>query len=65
MKIVLEKPNPYWKLNYQKEADKIQDQFLKNKQGPVLIEHIGSTSIEGIVAKPTIDIMIGISKGVD
>ena len=65
MKIILEKPNPYWKLNYQKEAELIQEQFLKNKQHPVRIEHIGSTAIEGIAAKPTIDIMIGVSEGID
>lgn len=42
------------------------NQFAKEKRGLSIyfpnahIEHIGSTSIEGMIAKPVIDIMIGI-----
>ncbi|NFN87156.1 GrpB family protein [Clostridium sporogenes] len=47
--------NPEWKIKYQKEADKIYNIM---KEEIVKIYHIGSTSIEGIYAKPVIDILV-------
>ncbi len=47
--------NPEWKIKYQKEADKIYNIM---KEEIVKIHHIGSTSIEGIYAKPVIDILV-------
>lgn len=55
MKIRLEKHNPEWKSLFQKEKA-----LLLEEIGGLLfgsIEHVGSTSVEGLIAKPIIDIM--------
>ncbi|MBN2695626.1 GrpB family protein [bacterium] len=57
MRIDIEDYNPEWKnsfSNIQKELNTILKSFNTK------IEHIGSTSIEGLSAKPIIDILIGI-----
>lgn len=59
MKIKIEKHNIYWKFDYQKEQNKIQQQCKKNKL-TATVQHIGSTAVKDLVAKPTIDIMVGI-----
>ncbi len=59
MKIALAAYSPYWKLYYQKEQNRILTQLQKSKL-TARVEHIGSTSIVGLAAKPTIDILIGI-----
>ena len=52
--------NPYWKTLFEQEKALITkvlgDDFMLN------MEHIGSTSIAGLAAKPTIDILIEVSK---
>jgi GrpB-like predicted nucleotidyltransferase (UPF0157 family) len=48
--------NPAWKTMYEKEARKIKNIF----EAPVKIYHIGSTAINGIKAKPVIDILVGV-----
>jgi GrpB-like predicted nucleotidyltransferase (UPF0157 family) len=58
MKIQLEKYNPDWTNVYKDIEDDLRRHlFFLN---PV-IEHIGSTSILGLTAKPIIDILVGIS----
>lgn len=57
MKVKLEKYNPKWKTCFENEKSKLQNMI--NSKGTI-IEHIGSTSIEGISSKPVIDIMIGV-----
>src|SRR4030095_12910329 len=56
MKVEVVKYNSDWKNQYSAEAEKIKkacgDKILT-------IEHAGSTSVEGLAAKPTIDIYIG------
>ncbi|GAQ15002.1 GrpB family protein [Myroides odoratimimus] len=62
MKVAFEKYNPQWR----EEFD-----LIKGELAPVLnhlevqIEHIGSTSVEGLSAKPIIDIMIGLKSEED
>lgn len=57
MKITFEKYNPFWKNQFESIKNELVQSigFLNPK-----IEHIGSTSVEGLSAKPIIDIMIGV-----
>ena len=57
--VKLEKYNPEWKKMFEKEKN-----ILKDKFGNIAlnIEHIGSTSVEGLSSKPIIDIAVGINK---
>lgn len=48
--------NSKWKIEYEKESEKIYN-IMKDEI--VQIYHIGSTAIEGIYAKPIIDILVG------
>ncbi len=57
MEVNIEPHSPNWKQTF----DTIHFELLKTLQSfNPTIEHIGSTSIEGLSAKPIIDIMIGI-----
>ena len=55
MKIILEKYNPEWKLLFETEKQLLSSIFPGLK-----IEHIGSTAVESLAAKPVIDIMVGL-----
>ena len=46
-----------WPVLFEVEAHRLRGAL---SQHPVQIEHIGSTAIPGIIAKPVIDIMIGL-----
>ncbi len=48
-----------WKKDFKKEALKLKRIFGDTA---IAIEHIGSTSIEGLSAKPIIDIAVGLEK---
>jgi GrpB-like predicted nucleotidyltransferase (UPF0157 family) len=54
----LEEYNPNWKELFQEEKNKIEGIFSDIL---VDIQHIGSTSLEGMFAKPQIDIMVIVS----
>jgi len=56
--VKLETYNPKWILEYEKEKVIIENCIRENI---IDIQHVGSTSIEGLAAKPIIDIAIGIS----
>ncbi|MDF2845620.1 MAG: hypothetical protein K0R00_4046 [Herbinix sp.] len=60
--ISLDEHNEAWKEEYQKE-----EKFLKSIFGDkiVRISHIGSSAVEGLIAKPTIDILLEISDDID
>ena len=47
--------NPIWKKKYEQEALLIKEIFADNL---IAIYHIGSTSVDGLAAKPIIDIMV-------
>lgn len=59
MKIEIETYNPYWKIIFEEEK-KILSELLKEFNPE--IEHIGSTAVEGLGAKPIVDIQIGVRK---
>ena len=59
MRIKLEKHDPKWKSLFEIEKKKLFN--VLGFKG-IKIEHIGSTSIEDICSKPTIDIMIGVEE---
>ena len=54
MKVRVVPYNPVWKLEFEREADSIAGVL-----GDLLVSmhHIGSTAVEGLCAKPIIDIM--------
>jgi GrpB-like predicted nucleotidyltransferase (UPF0157 family) len=51
----LQEYNPEWKERFVKTKEKLQPIFRDNLTE---IDHIGSTSIEGMVAKPQVDILV-------
>ena len=56
-RIYIEPHNPKWSLDYMNEVQRLKsDQNLSDLR----FEHIGSTSIPDIKAKPIIDILIGV-----
>lgn len=59
MKIFIEEYNPDWKVKFQKEKELLVAALSGVK---CQIEHIGSTSVEGLGAKPIIDILIGLDE---
>ncbi|MBN8571609.1 MAG: GrpB family protein [Ignavibacteria bacterium] len=59
MKVEVVPYNPAWKNKFEEEKKNLS-QLLK--QFNPVIEHIGSTAVEGLGAKPVVDIQIGIRK---
>lgn len=57
--VVLENYNKNWKSMYKEEEQKLKDLL---KDNILEIKHVGSTSIEGLCAKPVIDIMVTVNK---
>jgi|JI10StandDraft_1071094.scaffolds.fasta_scaffold833988_2 GrpB-like predicted nucleotidyltransferase (UPF0157 family) len=55
MRIVVVAPNVEWPIAFQSEAVNLREALRPNLAA---IHHIGSTAIHGIVAKPTIDILL-------
>ena len=53
--VVVEKWNPKWKDEFERIVDSLGEDVIYNS---VKIEHIGSTSVEGLSAKPIIDLDI-------
>lgn len=61
--IILKEHNPKYKEWYQSEEEQLID-GIKN-QDIKRINHIGSTAVEGLIAKPTIDILLEVGKYCD
>jgi GrpB-like predicted nucleotidyltransferase (UPF0157 family) len=59
MKITIVDYDPDWPELFEIEKLRLMDVLLKIE---INIEHIGSTSVEGLAAKPVIDILIGVNK---
>lgn len=62
MKIKFEKYNPDWSNDFEKIKSELSELigFINPN-----IEHIGSTSVKGLSAKPIIDILIGVNNESD
>ena len=58
-RVVVEKWNPQWKYEYEKIVASLGKDIIYNS---IKIEHVGSTSVEGLSAKPIIDLDIVIDK---
>lgn len=57
--IKVEKYDPIWNLNYTKKVASIQ-RFFKIKNISAKFEHIGGTSVNGLAARPIIDILVAL-----
>src|SRR5574344_467527 len=57
--VVLENYNPEWTEMYKEEETRLKDLLGNNI---IDVMHVGSTSIEGLSAKPVIDIMVTVNK---
>lgn len=55
--VEIKKYSPEWAKEYEKEKEKLLNLLDNNI---ISIEHIGSTSVKGLDAKPILDIMVGI-----
>ena len=55
----LEEYNNNWQKEFEEEKNNLKEIF---QNIAISIEHVGSTSIEGISAKPIIDIAVGVNK---
>ena len=53
--VVVERWNPKWKDEFERIADSLGEDVIYNS---IKIEHVGSTSVEGLSAKPIIDLDI-------
>jgi hypothetical protein len=58
-RVVVEKWNPQWKYEYEKIVASLGKDIIYNS---IKIEHVGSISVEGLSAKPVIDLDIVIEK---
>ncbi|HNX59304.1 MAG TPA: GrpB family protein [Spirochaetota bacterium] len=56
--IILTPHNPEWRFSFDREKSALLEGL--DPLRPLRIEHIGSTAVRGIAAKPTIDILIAI-----
>lgn len=61
-KIVVVPYDPSWPSRFEKEAERIADALGENA---LAIEHVGSTSVPGLAAKPIIDILVVVNDSAD
>jgi GrpB-like predicted nucleotidyltransferase (UPF0157 family) len=54
--------NPQWPLLYQREAERVQSALGDRV---LLLEHVGSTSVPGLAAKPKIDMLLVVANTAD
>ena len=61
--VILSEYKPIWKKNYLKEKAIVEQAI--GSHNIVRINHIGSTAVPGLIAKPTVDILVEIKDGTD
>jgi GrpB-like predicted nucleotidyltransferase (UPF0157 family) len=60
--IILETPSAEWSEVYRAESRRIREAFAESEI--IRMDHIGSTAIPNLKAKPTIDMLLQVSQGV-
>ena len=58
-KVVLVEYDTQWPIRFREEAERIRGAIGR---AVVSIEHIGSTAVSGLVAKPILDILVGVRR---
>ena len=61
-KIILHEYDPQWKLLFQHEKARIENALCGKE---IIVEHVGSTSVPGLCAKPIIDILLLVPNSAD
>ena len=61
--VILTEHKPYWQENFRQEKSVLAQAI--GLENIVRINHIGSTAVPGLIAKPTIDILIEIKNDTD
>lgn len=61
-KIILHEYDPQWKLLFQYEKARIENALCGKE---IIVEHVGSTSVPGLCAKPIIDILLLVPNSAD
>lgn len=61
--ILITEPDPEWIILFQKERSRIRKTL--GKKNIIRIEHIGSTAVPDLKAKPTIDILLEVPESID
>jgi GrpB-like predicted nucleotidyltransferase (UPF0157 family) len=57
--------DPQWPAAFQSEADRLRARVQLAGLAPLTFEHIGSTAVRGLIAKPILDFMAGYAVGAE
>jgi GrpB-like predicted nucleotidyltransferase (UPF0157 family) len=60
--VTLVEYDPAWPVSFAREARRIRDALGERA---LMVEHVGSTSVPGLVAKPIIDILLAVADSAD
>ena len=63
--VELHPPNPAWPDAFRAEAERLARHVADAELPPLSFEHIGSTAVPGLDAKPIIDLIVGHQPGID
>jgi GrpB-like predicted nucleotidyltransferase (UPF0157 family) len=57
--------DPRWPALFSSEADRLNAMIAHRDLGPLALEHVGSTAVPGLAAKPILDLMAGLPPDTD
>jgi GrpB-like predicted nucleotidyltransferase (UPF0157 family) len=60
--IILVEPDPQWPVTFEREAARIRRALSERA---LQVEHVGSTSVPGLAAKPVVDVMLEVVDSAD
>jgi GrpB-like predicted nucleotidyltransferase (UPF0157 family) len=63
--VELRSSDPAWAEAFRSEAARLTKQIAAAELAPLLFEHIGSTAVPGLDAKPIIDLIAGYQQGIE